>query len=171
MARDQRHPRNTPDPLLRKLAAKAACGFELRATSSTTARPSTGARSMRASRSGTLRTYCRGTALTVYELDKLVAPQFPMIPADIPQDIRMTVDDWVGVADRASQPVGEVTRWVAISLAARRGMRDIRDLPMITEALLRRGGPQERIRKFGRQPASSVPPDYGKIAPNLGRRV
>ena len=33
--------------------------------------------------------------------DKIVAPQFPMLPAQIPQDIRMTVDDWVGVIDRA----------------------------------------------------------------------
>ena len=30
----------------------------------------------------------------------------------------------------------------------RRGMRDIRDLPMITDAMLRRGYSEERIRKF-----------------------
>jgi membrane dipeptidase len=29
-----------------------------------------------------------------------------------------------------------------------RGMRDIRDLPMLTEAMLRRGWSEERIRKF-----------------------
>ena len=29
-----------------------------------------------------------------------------------------------------------------------RGMRDIRDLPMITDAMLRRGYSEERIRKF-----------------------
>ena len=29
-----------------------------------------------------------------------------------------------------------------------RGMRDIRDLPMLTEAMLERGWSEERIRKF-----------------------
>ena len=29
-----------------------------------------------------------------------------------------------------------------------RGMRDVRDLPMITDAMLRRGWSEERIRKF-----------------------
>ncbi len=30
-----------------------------------------------------------------------------MVPADIPDEIRMTVDEWVGVVDRAIQLVGE----------------------------------------------------------------
>jgi membrane dipeptidase len=29
-----------------------------------------------------------------------------------------------------------------------RGMRDVRDLPLVTEAMLRRGYSEERIRKF-----------------------
>ena len=29
-----------------------------------------------------------------------------------------------------------------------RGMRDIRDLPMLTEAMLKRGWSEQRIRKF-----------------------
>ena len=29
-----------------------------------------------------------------------------------------------------------------------RGMHDISDLPMLTDAMLRRGWPEERIRKF-----------------------
>ncbi|HMC62530.1 MAG TPA: membrane dipeptidase, partial [Candidatus Solibacter sp.] len=94
----------------------------------------------------------RGTQLTIYELDKIVAPQFPMLPADIPQDIRLDVDGWVAVVDRAIHLVGEDH----VSLGSDfdggpplpRGMRDVRDLPMITDAMLRRGYSEERIRKF-----------------------
>ena len=94
----------------------------------------------------------RGTKLDIYAIDKLVAPQFPMPPFDIPQEIRMTVDDWVGVVDRAIQLVGE--DHVALGSdfdggpPLARGMRDVRDLPMITDAMLRRGYSEDRIRKF-----------------------
>jgi membrane dipeptidase len=75
-----------------------------------------------------------------------------MLPADIPQEIRLDVDGWVAVVDRAIQLVGEDH----VSLGSDfdggpplpRGMRDVRDLPMITEAMLRRGYSEERIRKF-----------------------
>ena len=75
-----------------------------------------------------------------------------MLPAEIPDDILMTVDDWVGVVDRAIQLVGEDH----VSLGSDfdggppppRGMRDVRDLAMITDAMLRRGYSEERIRKF-----------------------
>ncbi|MCX6631732.1 MAG: dipeptidase [Candidatus Solibacter sp.] len=94
----------------------------------------------------------RGTQVPIDELDKIVGPQFPMLPAAIPQDIRLTVDEWVGVVDRAIQLVGE--DHVALGSdfdggpPLPRGMRDIRDLPMITDAMLRRGYAEERIRKF-----------------------
>src|ERR1700722_15825691 len=44
---------------------------------------------------------------TIYEVDELVAPQFPMPGAQVPDSVMMTVDDWVGVVDRAIQLVGE----------------------------------------------------------------
>jgi membrane dipeptidase len=94
----------------------------------------------------------RGTQTPIYELDKIVGPAFPMAPADIPRDIRLTVDEWVGVVDRAVQMVGE--DHVALGSdfdggpPLPRGMRDIRDLPMITDAMLRRGYSEVRIRKF-----------------------
>ena len=64
----------------------------------------------------------------------------------------MHIDDWVGVVDRAIQLVGED----AVALGTdfdggptlARGMRDVRDLPMITEAMLSRGYTEVRIRKF-----------------------
>jgi membrane dipeptidase len=64
----------------------------------------------------------------------------------------MTVDDWVGVVDRAVQLVGE--DHVALGSdfdggpPLPRGMRDVRDLPMVTEAMVRRGYSEQRIRKF-----------------------
>ena len=90
--------------------------------------------------------------LTIFDVDKQVAPQFPMLPADIPQDIRMTVDDWVAVVDKAIGIVGEDH----VSLGSDfdggpplpRGMRDVRDLAMITDAMLRRGYSEQRIQKF-----------------------
>jgi membrane dipeptidase len=146
-------PRNMPDALLKKLAAKGGViGFQLgnefhnrRAFDWVTAHAGkafwdTSAISQ------------RGTQVSIYELDKIVGPQFPMLPADIPRDLRMTVDDWVGVVDRAIQLVGE--DHVALGSdfdggpPLPRGMRDIRDLPMITDAMLRRGYSDERIRKF-----------------------
>lgn len=94
----------------------------------------------------------RGSRLGMYEIDKLVAPQFPMVPFPIPDEIRMTVDDWVGVVDRAIQLVGE--DHVALGTdfdggpPPPRGMNDVSDLPMITEAMVGRGYSEARIRKF-----------------------
>jgi membrane dipeptidase len=75
-----------------------------------------------------------------------------MLPDELPEDIRMTVDEWVAVVDHAIQLAGEDH----VSLGSDfdggpplpRGMRDVRDLPMITDAMLRRGYSEERIRKF-----------------------
>ncbi len=146
-------PRNMPDWLVKKLAAKGGVigfqmgnqfhnrkAFEWASTHGGKAFWDTSA------------ILQRGTQLSIYDLDKIVGPQFPMKPVDIPQDIRLTVDDWVGVVDRAIQLAGEDH----VSLGSDfdgapelpRGMRDVRDLPMITDAMLRRGYSEERIRKF-----------------------
>jgi membrane dipeptidase len=90
--------------------------------------------------------------MSISDLDRIVAPQFPMVPADIPDRIRMTVDDWVGVVDRAIGLVGDDHVALGSDFDGApplpRGMRDVRDLPMITDAMLRRGYSDERIRKF-----------------------
>src|SRR6202020_520390 len=80
---------------------------------------------------------------TIYEVDQLVAPQFPMPGAQVRDSVMMTVDDWVAVVDRAIQLVGE--DHVAIGTdcdggpTLARGMRDVRDPRLIAEATLRRG--------------------------------
>lgn len=89
---------------------------------------------------------------SIYQIDELVAPTFPMLGADVPDEVAMHIDDWVGVVDRAIQLVGED----AVALGSdfdggptlARGMRDVRDLPEITQAMLSRGYSEARIDKF-----------------------
>ncbi len=89
---------------------------------------------------------------TIEDVDKLVAPQFPMVGSDAPDEIKLSVDEWVNVVDRAIELVGE--DYVALGSdfdggpTPPRGMHDIRDLAMITDAMLRRGYSEQRIRKF-----------------------
>ena len=89
---------------------------------------------------------------TIFDIDKIAGPQFPMVGYDVPENLKFAVDDWVAVVDRAIQLVGE--DHVALGTdfdggpTLPKGMRDVRDLPMITDAMLRRGYSEERIRKF-----------------------
>ncbi len=89
---------------------------------------------------------------SLYEVDALVAPQFPMPGATVPDSVAMAIDDWVAVVDRAIQIVGEDHVGLGTDFdggpTLARGMRDVRDLPMVTDAMLRRGYSEERIRKF-----------------------
>jgi membrane dipeptidase len=145
--------RNMPDPLLQKLAAKGGViGFQLGNEFHNRA-----AFEWAAAHAGkpfwdTSEILSRGSSSTLAEIDRLVAPKFPMIPAAIPPEIRINVDEWVSVVDRAIRLVGE--DHVALGSdfdggpPLPRGMRDIRDLPLITDAMLRRGYSEERIRKF-----------------------
>ena len=90
--------------------------------------------------------------MSIEEIDRKVAPQFPMVGVAAPEELKMTPDDWVGVVDRVIQLVGEDHVSFGSDFDGGpplpRGMRDIRDLPMITDAMLRRGYSDERIRKF-----------------------
>ena len=146
-------PRTMPDALMKKLASKGGVfGFQL--GNEFHNRKAFDWATAHAGKAfwDTSAILQRGTQIPIYEIDKIVGPQFPMKLAEIPQDIRLTVDEWVGVVDRAIQLVGEDH----VSLGSDfdggpplpRGMRDVRDLPMITDAMLRRGYSEERIRKF-----------------------
>ncbi|MGH9664278.1 MAG: dipeptidase [Bryobacteraceae bacterium] len=146
-------PRNMPDWLLKKLAAKGGViGFQIgnefhnpkefayRAAHSGGAfwRPSPNRE--------------REAHMTIEQIDAAIAPQFPMDAFNVPEDLKFTPDDWVAVVDRAIQIVGE--DHVALGTdfdggpTPPRGMRDVRDLPMITAAMVRRGYSEERIDKF-----------------------
>jgi membrane dipeptidase len=89
---------------------------------------------------------------SIYEVDKLVGPQFPRVGPDVPDAVRMTENEWVAVVDKAIEMAGEDHVALGTDIDGGpnlpRGMRDIRDLPMITDAMLRRGYSEERIDKF-----------------------
>jgi membrane dipeptidase len=146
-------PRNMPDWLAKKIAAKGGViGFQI--GNDFHNRKAFDYRTAHAGKPfwDTKDILARGTRLSIYEIDKIVAPQFPMAPFDIPDEIRMTVDDWVAVVDHAIRLIGE--DHVALGTdfdggpPPPRGMRDVSDLPLITEAMLRRGYSEGRIRKF-----------------------
>lgn len=94
----------------------------------------------------------RRAELTIFDIDKLVSRGYPMVGPEAPDDVVFSIDDWFRVVDRAIELVGE--DHVALGSdfdggpTPPRGMRDIADLPLLTEAMLRRGYSEERIRKF-----------------------
>ncbi len=146
-------PRNMPDHLLKKLAAKGGVmGFQI--GNEFHNRRVFDWRTQHAGKVfwDTSAIANRKESLAIEEIDKLVAPQFPMVGIAAPEDIKMTPDDWIAVVERAIAVAGE--DHVALGSdfdggpTLPRGMRDIRDVPMITEAMVRRGWSEQRIRKF-----------------------
>jgi len=94
----------------------------------------------------------RKEPLTIEEIDRKVARQFPMVGMNMPDDVLFSPEDWIAVVEKAIAIVGE--DHVALGSdfdggpTPPRGMKDISDLPQLTEAMLRRGWSEERIRKF-----------------------
>lgn len=146
-------PRNMPDDLLKKLAAKGGVmGFQIGNEFHNVK-----AFEWRSKHAGkpfwdTSAIGRKEAELSIEQIDKIAARQFPMVGVAMPEEIKMSVDDWVAVVDRAIQLVGE--DHVALGSdfdggpTPPRGMRDIRDPAMITDAMLRRGYSERRIRKF-----------------------
>lgn len=146
-------PRNMPDKLLEKLAAKGGViGFQIGSEFNYLPEYKwiTAERGKTFFDTTSIPDKVKGK--TIYEIDALVASGYPMKGATVPDSVAMAVDDWVGVVDRAIKLVGE--DHVAIGTdfdggpTLARGMRDVRDLPMVTDAMLRRGYSEERIDKF-----------------------
>jgi len=146
-------PRNMPDDLLKKLAANGGViGFHIGNAfhnrrqfewlSKHTGKPFWDTSEVAAEKA----------RLPIAVIDRRLAPQFPLVEARAPDDLLLSVDEWVGVVDRAIQLVGE--DHVALGTdfdggpTPPLGMRDVRDLAMVTDAMLRRGYSPERIRKF-----------------------
>jgi membrane dipeptidase len=143
-------PRTMPDELLKRLAAKGGViGFQI--GNDFHHRPAFEWRTRHAGRVFWEAGRELSGGLSIEEVDRLAAKQ-PGDPPPLPEELKMTVDQWVGVVDRAIQLVGE--DHVALGSdfdggpTLPRGMRDVRDLPLLTEAMLRRGYSERRIRKF-----------------------
>jgi membrane dipeptidase len=146
-------PRNMPDDLVKKLAAKGGViGFQIGNEFHNRRLFDWVTRHAGKPFWDTTEIGRREKQMSIEDIDRIVAPQFPMVGSAAPEDLKMTADEWVNVVDRAIQLVGE--DHVALGSdfdggpTPPRGMRDIRDLAMITDAMLRRGYSEERIRKF-----------------------
>ncbi|MGH9160097.1 MAG: dipeptidase [Vicinamibacteraceae bacterium] len=146
-------PRTMPDDLLRKLAAKGGViGFQIGNEFHNVK-----VFDWRTKHAGkpfwdTTEIGRKEASMTIEQLDLLVAPQFPMVGIDAPDDIKLTPDEWLGVVERAIALVGEDHVMLGSDFdggpTLPRGMRDIRDLPMLTDAMLKRGWSEARIEKF-----------------------
>jgi len=91
--------------------------------------------------------------LTIEQLDELEVPGEPSVGwNNVPDDLIMSVDDWINVIDYAITLVGD--DYVAIGSdmdggpTPPRGIEDISDFGLITDAMERRGYSEERIRKL-----------------------
>ena len=146
-------PRNLPDDLLKKLAAKGGVlGFQIGNEFHNVK-----VFNWRTEHAGkpfwdTTDIGRKEAGMTIEEIDKAVAPQFPMVGVNAPDDIRFTPYDWLAVVDRAIEMVGEDHVMLGSDFdggpTLPLGMRDIRDLPKLTDAMLKRGWSEQRIRKF-----------------------
>ena len=146
-------PRNMPDDLLKKLADKGGVmGFQIGSDFNNLRAYEYNTKQKGKTFWDTSNLRDRVKDKTIYEVDALVAPGFPMVGPRLPDNVAMTVDEWVGAVDKAIRLVGE--DHVALGSdfdggpPLARGMRDVRDLPMITDAMLRRGYSTGRIEKF-----------------------
>lgn len=146
-------PRTMPEALLKKLAGKGGViGFHIGCEFHS--RPFFEYRTRQAGRPfwDTREIGAKEARLTIFEIDRLVARQFPMAGISVPEERKLTVDDWFKVVDTAIEIAGE--DHVALGSdfdggpTPPRGIQNIRDLPMLTEAMLRRGYTERRIRKF-----------------------
>jgi membrane dipeptidase len=145
-------PRNMPDELVKKLAARGGViGFQI---GSNFHKPAAFEWATKHAGKAFWDTsaVAQQKPQTIEEIDRKVAKQFPMVGQPMPDDVRITADEWVAVVDRAIQLVGEDHVSLGTDFdggpTLPRGMRDIRDIAMITDAMLRRGYSEERIRKF-----------------------
>jgi membrane dipeptidase len=146
-------PRNMPDDLLKKLAAKGGViGFHIGNAFHNRAQFDWLTKQAGKPFWDTSEIGGEKERLSIYEIDRRLRPLLPMVEPRAPDDLLMSVDEWVGVVDRAIQLVGE--DHVALGSdfdggpTPPRDMRDVRDVAMITDAMLRRGYSPERIRKF-----------------------
>ncbi len=148
-------PRNMPDDLMKKLAAKGGViGFQI--GNEFHNRKVFDWNTQHAGKPfwDTTDIGQKEAKMTIEELDALAAPQFPMVgfqpPA--PEEMKLTPEDWIAVVERAIQIVGEDHVMLGSDFdggpTLPRGMRDVRDLPLITDAMVKRGWPEPRIRKF-----------------------
>ena len=146
-------PRNMPDDLIRKIAARGGV-FGLQIGNEFHSPTEYAWQTQHAGHSfwDTSAVRKKVEGLSIYEIDKIVGPQFPRVGPVVPDSVKMTPDEWVAVVDKVIGMVGEDHVSIGTDIDGGpnlpRGFRDIRDLPLITDAMVRRGYSEERIEKF-----------------------
>jgi membrane dipeptidase len=90
--------------------------------------------------------------MTMTEVDDLVRNHYPMVGIEAPDSVRCTIDQWLAPVEAAIAIAGEDHVALGSDLDGGPtfpiGIRDVRDFPKLTEAMLRRGWSEQRIRKF-----------------------
>jgi membrane dipeptidase len=146
-------PRNMPEDLMRKIAAKGGLiGFQIGNEFHNVK-----AFDWRTKHAGkpfwdTTEIAERKGQPTIEEIDRKVAPQFPMVGLQMPAEILFTPDEWIAVIEKAVAIVGEDHVMLGTDFdggpTPPKGISDISHLPFLTDAMLRRGWSEQRIRKF-----------------------
>ena len=142
-----------PDRLLKKLAAKGGV-IGIQIGNEFHNRPMFDYRTKQAGRPfwDTTGVANQRATMTMAELDAIAAKHFPMVGIQAPPELLYTVDEWFKVVDYVIHLVGEDHVMLGTDLdggpTLSKPMRDCRDLPLLTEAMLKRGYSEKRIRKF-----------------------
>jgi membrane dipeptidase len=146
-------PRNMPEHLMRKIAAKGGViGFQIGNEFHNVKAFQWATQNAGKPFWDTTEIASRKGQLTIEEIDRKVAPQFPMVGLNMPEEIKFAPDGWIEVVEKAIAIVGE--DHVALGSdfdggpTPPRGIRDVSDTAMLTDAMLQRGWSESRIRKF-----------------------
>lgn len=90
--------------------------------------------------------------MPIADIDKHLAETFHSVGVPTPDNLLFSLDQWFNVVDYAISIAGEDHVGLGTDFdggpTLPRGMRDARDYPMFTEAMLRRGWSETRILKF-----------------------
>ena len=146
-------PRNMPDELMKKIAAKGGViGFQIGNEFHNRKMFDWRTKQVGKPFWDTTAIGEKERKLTITGVDRLVAPMFPMMGMNPPDELLMSPEEWIAVIERAISVVGEDHVMLGSDFdggpTPPRGMHDISDTPQLTEAMLRRGWPETRIRKF-----------------------
>lgn len=146
-------PRNMPDELVKKLAAKGGViGFQIGNSFHNPRFFEWKSKQEGKAFWDTTAIGAEEAKLDILSIDRRVAPSFPHVGPEAPPEVLLSVDEWVGVVDRAIQLAGEDHVSLGTDFdggpTPPRGIHDISDLALITDAMLRRGYSEQRIRKF-----------------------
>jgi len=146
-------PRTMPDDLMKKLAAKGGVfGFQIGSDFNNQRTYDYNNKGKKAGFWDISGIDAKVHGKSLAEVDAIASRGFPMVGARLPDNVAMTVDEWVASVDKAINLTGEDHVSIGSDFDGgpplAKNFRDVRDLAMITDAMLRRGYTEARIDKF-----------------------